>query len=122
MVVGLDICTSSARRYTFITILGRKPHTGNRSVVLRVRWYNDRVEIRPSLNITNVKNIIDERYITEKIEAYNVAISALEIHEAAEPQPDQLDFKLRKRLAKKLYTEIQRWVENIPDRLQQPKL
>jgi hypothetical protein len=56
-----------------------------------------------------------ERYICEKVEAYEVAISALRLHESADPQPDHLDFKLRKRLAAKLDGEIQRWVNSLPE-------
>jgi hypothetical protein len=56
-----------------------------------------------------------ERYICEKVEAYNVAISALQLHESADPHPDHLDFTLRKRLAAKLDREIQRWVNSLPE-------
>jgi len=55
---------------------------------------------------------IDNRYKREKIEAYNVAIEALKMHESADPQPDRLDEILRKRLASKLEREIQRWCES----------
>jgi hypothetical protein len=55
------------------------------------------------------------RYVTEKIEAYNVAIEALRMHESADPDPDGLDCKLRERLADKLDREIQRWVNSLPN-------
>ena len=52
---------------------------------------------------------ITEEYITEKIEAYNVAISALDIHEPASDCDWEMARKLRKKLRDKLDKEIQRW-------------
>jgi len=49
------------------------------------------------------------RYQLEKIEAYNVAIEALRMHESADPDPDGLDWVLRTHLADKLSNEIDRW-------------
>ena len=57
--------------------------------------------------------MIDEAYIIEKVEAYNVAIGALEMHESADPHPGGLDKKLRQRLADKLHREIQRWIDSL---------
>ncbi len=46
----------------------------------------------------------------EKIEAYNVAIDALRMHESASGENVDLAQKLRLRLADKLDREIQQWV------------
>jgi len=53
---------------------------------------------------------VNEVYITEKIEAYNVAIEALRMHEGANDVPG-LSLKLRIRLATKLDRELQRWCD-----------
>ena len=53
-------------------------------------------------------------YRTEKIEAYNVAIEALRMHEPADGDPTGIAYKLRDRLAKKLDREIQKWADNNP--------
>jgi len=52
---------------------------------------------------------ITEEYIEEKIEAYDVAINALRLHEPASDCDEALAAKLRERLAQKLENEIQRW-------------
>jgi len=53
---------------------------------------------------------ITRSYFEEKIEAYDVAISALEEHEPASDGDKELAWRLRMRLATKLKNEIQRWV------------
>lgn len=53
---------------------------------------------------------VSEEYVMEKIEAYNVAISALEAHESASDCDHELARKLRQRLANKLSNELDRWV------------
>lgn len=52
-----------------------------------------------------------ERYQTELIEAYNVAIGVLQEHQSGDPDPDGIDWLFRMRLARKLDAEIQRWVD-----------
>jgi hypothetical protein len=51
-----------------------------------------------------------DEYITEKIEAYNVAIEALRLHEPADGDPLGIAWTLRNSLANKLDKEIQQWV------------
>jgi len=55
---------------------------------------------------------IDEAYKLEKVEAYNVAIDALRIHESASGENTELSWKLREKLASKLEREIDRWYRN----------
>ncbi len=52
---------------------------------------------------------ITDAYILEKIEAYNVAIESLRMHESASEENVKLSKKLRNQLADKLDREIQRW-------------
>jgi len=52
-----------------------------------------------------------ELYVVEKIEAYNVAIEALQNHEPADGDPTGIARKLRRALAEKLDREIQKWCE-----------
>lgn len=54
---------------------------------------------------------ITEEYVTEKIEAYNVAIEALKHHEPASYCDEELAHGLRKRLWEKLDREIQKWCD-----------
>jgi hypothetical protein len=56
----------------------------------------------------------DDVYVTEKIEAYNVAIEALLNHEPADGDPTGLARRLRRALARKLDREIQRWCDALP--------
>ena len=56
----------------------------------------------------------DPLYQTEKIEAYNVAIEALRMHEPADGDPTGIAYRLRKALADRLDREIQRWVNSLP--------
>lgn len=51
---------------------------------------------------------ITKEYIEEKIEAYNVAISCLEIHESDSDIP-KVSRKLREKLIDKLNRELDRW-------------
>ncbi len=53
-------------------------------------------------------------YYTEKIEAYGVAISALESHEPGSDGDHKLAYKLRQRLANRLNNEIQKWCDRTP--------
>lgn len=53
-------------------------------------------------------------YVTEKIEAYNIAIEALRCHEPADGDPTGIARKLRRALADKLDREIQNWVDAQP--------
>jgi len=53
--------------------------------------------------------MVTEEYITEKIEAYNVAIDALRMHETASDCDVWLAKRLREKLANKLDRECQRW-------------
>ena len=53
-----------------------------------------------------MSNRLTDEYITEKVEAYNVAITALECHEPGSDGNDQLALKLRRSLAKRLNSEI----------------
>ena len=53
-------------------------------------------------------------YVTEKIEAYNIAIEALQAHEPADGDPSGIARKLRRALADKLDREIQKWVDAQP--------
>lgn len=62
-----------------------------------------------------IHRIKDAFYVTEKIEAYNVAIEALRMHEPADDDTAAISWKLRNRLANKLDREIQRWVDGLPD-------
>jgi len=55
------------------------------------------------------------RYRVEKIEAYNVAIEGLRMHQSADPDPDGLDKMLREKLADKLDREIQKWADSLPN-------
>lgn len=55
-----------------------------------------------------------ELYITEKVEAYNLAISCLETHEPADGDATGIARKMRQRLAKKLDRQIQKWVDALP--------
>jgi hypothetical protein len=52
---------------------------------------------------------ITEEYVMEKIEAYNVAITALELHEPGSDCDKELAYRLRMKLKDKLDREIQRW-------------
>lgn len=65
--------------------------------------------------VTRLVRRDSERYRTEKVEAYNVAINALRHHESADPDPDGLDVMLREKLADKLDAEIQRWYNSLPN-------
>jgi len=56
---------------------------------------------------------VTEEYKLEKVEAYNVAIDALRIHESASEENIELSFMLRERLACKLEREIQRWYNSL---------
>lgn len=56
---------------------------------------------------------IDDEYITEKIEAYNVAISALRHHEGAGDPDSGIAKVLREKLADKLDRECQQWYNKI---------
>jgi hypothetical protein len=58
------------------------------------------------------KDKIRAIYQMEKVEAYNVAIEALLAHEPADGDPTGMAKKLRKRLAIKLDSEIQRWINS----------
>lgn len=53
---------------------------------------------------------ITDEYIEEKIEAYNVAIEALRLHEPMSDGDPNLAKKLRNQLANKLDREINRWL------------
>lgn len=53
-------------------------------------------------------------YWVEKVEAYNVAIEALRMHEPASDCDRALAAGLRERLARKLEREIQRWCDANP--------
>lgn len=53
---------------------------------------------------------ITQEYVEEKIEAYNVAIDALRMHEPGSDGDPVLAHKLRSRLADRLDREIDRWV------------
>jgi len=64
---------------------------------------------RPPIRIT-------EEYVTEKIEAYNIAIQALEIHEPASDCDWRLAKMLRTRLKNKLNREIQTWCDKNMDK------
>ena len=55
-----------------------------------------------------------EKYILEKVEAYNVALDALELHEPADGDETGIAKKLRMRLWRKLDRELQRWMESLP--------
>lgn len=52
---------------------------------------------------------ITQEYAEEKLEAYNVAIEALRMHEPASDCDWKLAAMLREKLAKKLEREIQTW-------------
>ena len=52
---------------------------------------------------------ITEQYRTEKLDAYNVAIQSLRMHESGDDVPD-LSSKLRNSLADKLESEINVWL------------
>jgi len=56
-------------------------------------------------------------YVTEKIEAYNIAIEALRGHEPADGDPTGIARKLRCALADKLDREIQKWVDALPSNI-----
>lgn len=53
--------------------------------------------------------MVTEEYATEKLEAYNVAIEALRMHEPGSDCDQELAAKLRERLAQKLEREIAAW-------------
>jgi hypothetical protein len=53
----------------------------------------------------------NELFVTEKIEAYNIAIEALRNHEPADGDPSGIAKKLRHQLADKLDREIQKWCD-----------
>ena len=55
---------------------------------------------------------IDEEYVMEKVDAFNVAISALRYHES--DSDTQFSRAMRRRLADRLDRECQRWVNNHP--------
>ncbi len=55
-----------------------------------------------------------EKYILEKVEAYTVALDALEMHEPADGDVTGIARKLRMKLHDKLDREIQRWVDSLP--------
>ena len=51
-------------------------------------------------------------YAVEKIEAYNVAIETLRLHEPADGDPTGIARKFRLALAEKLDKEIDRWYKH----------
>lgn len=53
-------------------------------------------------------------YVTEKVEAYNIAIEALRGHEPADGDPTGIARELRRALADKLDREIQKWMDAQP--------
>jgi len=57
--------------------------------------------------------MIDEKYIEEKVEVYNIAIEALRSHESCSDGDEKLKWKLRERLANKLDREINKWLRSI---------
>lgn len=61
-----------------------------------------------------VLRLYRDQYITEKIEAYNVAIECLRLHEPADGDPLGIAVILRNQLADKLDKEIQRWHNSFP--------
>lgn len=61
-----------------------------------------------------MKRMPSEKYITERVEAHNVAISALRTHEPADGDKTGLARRLRNRLADRLDREIDRWLHNLP--------
>lgn len=63
-----------------------------------------------------MKHRPSEHYITERIEAHNVAIEALRMHEPADGDKSGTAKRLRFRLAARLDREIQRWVDRLPKR------
>ena len=65
------------------------------------------------LVVKNPNLKMDDIYVREKIEAYNVAIEALRLHEPADGDPTGIARKLRHALADKLDREIQRWVDTL---------
>lgn len=54
--------------------------------------------------------MITPEYFSEKVEAFNVAISALELHEGASDVP-KLSRRLRMKLADTLALKRDRWME-----------
>lgn len=56
---------------------------------------------------------ITEEYITEKVEAYNVAINALEGHETGSDGDADLAYALRMNLKKRLNSELNRWIDRV---------
>lgn len=54
----------------------------------------------------------EDFYRTEVIEAFNVAISALETHEPADGDPSGIAFKLRADVSKKLDRSIRKWLDH----------
>ena len=69
---------------------------------------------RPPSQQRMVRRRTCELYVTEKIEAYNVAIEALQGHEPADGDPTGIALKLRRALAAKLDREIQKWCDENP--------
>lgn len=57
-----------------------------------------------------------EQFITERVEAHNIAIEALRTHQPADGDPTGLAKRFRTRLADRLDREIQRWVDRLPKR------
>jgi len=53
---------------------------------------------------------ITDAYVAEKVEAYNVAIDALEAHEPGSDGDKSLSRDLRDRLANHLVNEIETWL------------
>ena len=68
-----------------------------------------------------MKARITEEYVLEKIEAYNVAINALDVHEPASDCDWRLAKMLRMRLRNKLDREIQRWCDKNMPRVKEEK-
>jgi len=62
---------------------------------------------------------ITEEYVMEKIEAYNVAITALELQESSDNW--RLAKRLRMSLRNKLDREIQRWCDKNMHRVKEGK-
>lgn len=56
------------------------------------------------------KRISRGTYEMEKVEAYNIAIDALRMHEPADGDHTGIAYKLRMRLADKLDREIDKWM------------
>lgn len=68
---------------------------------------------RMNIQLAVIKMRIDYSYYLEKVEAYNVAIEGLRMHEPASDGDSALAAKLREQLARKLDREIQRWCNQV---------